>query len=112
MKFVRNAWYVAGWASEFGPDLKRATILGDDVVFYRTGDGKVAALEDRCPHRLLPLSMGRVVDGNAVQCGYHGLTFDSSGKCVRAPRTGQCARLLGSCLPGAREERHCVDMDG
>ena len=44
MKFVRNAWYVAGWASEFGPDLKRATILGDDVVLYRTGEGKVAAV--------------------------------------------------------------------
>jgi phenylpropionate dioxygenase-like ring-hydroxylating dioxygenase large terminal subunit len=85
MKFVRNAWYVAGWSSEFGAELKRSTILGDNVVIYRTSAGQVAALEDRCPHRLLPLSMGRVVDGGDVQCGYHGLTFDVSGKCVRAP---------------------------
>ncbi|QDL91680.1 aromatic ring-hydroxylating dioxygenase subunit alpha [Paroceanicella profunda] len=84
MEFVRNAWYVAGWSSEFDEELRRFTILGDHVVMFRKSDGAVAALEDRCPHRLLPLSQGKRI-GDTVQCGYHGLTFDCSGKCVRVP---------------------------
>ena len=49
---------------------------------FRTQDG-IVALEDRCCHRALPLSMGKVVENN-IQCGYHGLEFDASGACVRS----------------------------
>ena len=56
MQFIHDAWYVAGWASEFGEDLRRVTILATHLVMYRTSEGDVIALEDRCPHRLLPLS--------------------------------------------------------
>ena len=59
MTFVRNAWYAASWASELAHTLKHQTILGEDVVLYRTLGGRPAALRDRCPHRLLPLSHGR-----------------------------------------------------
>lgn len=84
MQFVRNCWYVAGWSSSFGHELRSLTVIGDNLVLYRTQDGALVALEDLCPHRLLPLSMGKLV-GDAVQCGYHGLTFDCSGKCIRVP---------------------------
>lgn len=84
MEYVKNAWYVAGWASEFANPLRRVTILEENLVMFRNSKGIVIALEDRCPHRLLPLSMGRRV-GDDVQCGYHGMTFDCSGKCVRLP---------------------------
>lgn len=82
--FVKNAWYVAGWASEFGDELRRVTLLEEHLVMYRTGDGNVVALEDRCPHRLLPLSMGKRI-GDDIQCGYHGMTFNCQGACVRVP---------------------------
>ena len=82
--FIRNAWYVAGWGEEFGHSLRSLKILDEDIVFYRTTDGTPVALEDACPHRKLPLSMGRL-NGDLVECGYHGLTFDASGGCVRAP---------------------------
>jgi len=82
--FIRNAWYVAGWSSEFGRSLQPGRILGDEIVFYRTGEGAPVALEDACPHRKLPLSKGNLI-GDTVECGYHGLTFDCSGACVRAP---------------------------
>jgi len=59
-------------------------MLGTNLVLYRTEAGKAVALEDACPHRKLPLSMGRLV-GDTVECGYHGLTFDALGKCVAAP---------------------------
>ena len=82
--FLRNAWYVAAWADEITAALTPLEILGERVVLYRTADGRCVALEDACPHRKLPLSMGRLVD-DAVVCGYHGLTFDASGSCIAAP---------------------------
>ncbi|MCY3878305.1 MAG: aromatic ring-hydroxylating dioxygenase subunit alpha [Rhodobacteraceae bacterium] len=82
--FLRNAWYAAGWSGDFSRQLKAQTILGESILFFRTGDGRLAALENACPHRKLPLSMGRLI-GDNVECGYHGLTFDCSGKCVAAP---------------------------
>ena len=58
--FLRNCWYVAAWDAEVGEGLKPVRILGEDIVLYRKTDGVVAALEDACPHRKLPLSMGRI----------------------------------------------------
>ena len=85
MEFVRNAWYVAGWASEFSHELRRVTVLGKHLVMFRTTADAVVALDDRCPHRLLPLSMGKIL-GDDIQCGYHGLTFNSeTGRCIRIP---------------------------
>lgn len=84
MTFVRNAWYVAGWSSEFDDSLKRLVILEQALVMYRTSEGRVVALEDQCPHRLLPLSKGKRV-GDNIQCGYHGMTFNCEGRCVRIP---------------------------
>ncbi|HWT35117.1 MAG TPA: Rieske 2Fe-2S domain-containing protein, partial [Paraburkholderia sp.] len=82
--FLRNAWYVAAWDAEVTRALMSVTILGEPVVLYRREDGAPVALEDACPHRKLPLSMGRLI-GDHVECGYHGLTFDCEGACVRAP---------------------------
>jgi vanillate O-demethylase monooxygenase subunit len=82
--FLRNAWYVAAWADEITTKLTSLEILGDQIVFYRKASGECVALEDACPHRKLPLSRGRLVN-DAVVCGYHGLTFDSSGTCIDAP---------------------------
>jgi phenylpropionate dioxygenase-like ring-hydroxylating dioxygenase large terminal subunit len=47
-------------------------------------DGEVAALEDACWHRLLPLSLGHLKDDQVV-CGYHGLVFNSAGRCTYMP---------------------------
>jgi len=82
--YVKNAWYVAGWASEFGEALTQVIVLEQRMVMYRTSAGKVVALEDRCPHRFLPLSKGKRIDDN-IQCGYHGMTFNCDGGCVRIP---------------------------
>ena len=84
MAFLRNCWYAAAWPGEVGAGLFARTILGVPMVFYRMSNGRVASLLDRCPHRLLPLSMGSL-RGDTIECGYHGLTFDGSGRCVRAP---------------------------
>jgi vanillate O-demethylase monooxygenase subunit len=83
-KFLRNAWYVCALPSEAKRDLLGRTILGQPVVIFRREDGTPVVLEDRCCHRHLPLSKGRLV-GDVVQCGYHGLEFDGTGACTRVP---------------------------
>ena len=84
MDYVRNAWYVASWSHEIKDRLIRITIMGENIVLFRSRDGIISALEDRCPHKSLPLSRGRIID-DAIQCGYHGMTFGSDGKCIRIP---------------------------
>jgi phenylpropionate dioxygenase-like ring-hydroxylating dioxygenase large terminal subunit len=82
--FLRNSWYVAAWDREISRAPLARTLLEQPVVFYRKQDGAVVALEDRCCHRQLPLSMGKL-EGDELRCGYHGLKFDSGGKCVEIP---------------------------
>ncbi len=82
--FLRNYWYVAAWDHEVTDRPMARTILDEPLVLYRTSDGTPAALEDRCSHRRYPLSRGRVM-GDVLRCQYHGLCFDESGTCVRAP---------------------------
>ncbi len=82
--FLRNYWYVAASDSEVGRKPFGRMILGEPIVFFRTGEGIPVALEDRCAHRHLPLSMGKLVD-DTLQCHYHGLRFAADGRCVRIP---------------------------
>lgn len=82
--WLRNAWYMAGWSEELGDTGLARQIAGRPVYFWRLQDGTVAAVLDRCPHRFAPLSRG-TREGDALVCGYHGLTFSPQGKCVRNP---------------------------
>lgn len=61
---------------------------GEPIVLARTVSGQAFALEDRCAHRQVPLSAG-VIDGEHIQCCYHGWTYDCSGKCVNIPYVGR-----------------------
>ncbi len=83
-EYLENSWYVAAQSSQIGHQLQALKILDENLVFYRDSNDKVVALEDACPHRKMPLSMGKRV-GDAIQCGYHGLTFDACGNCINAP---------------------------
>lgn len=85
MPFLRNAWYVACWSGEVPPNqMFHRKLLGDDVVMYRKADGTPVALHDRCPHRFIPLHLGQLQD-DVIECCYHGLKFDCSGRCVHNP---------------------------
>jgi vanillate O-demethylase monooxygenase subunit len=87
-RFVQNAWYLAAWSDELTDRPLAVVLLGSPVVLFRRGDGTLAALDDRCIHRSLPLVAGRVC-GDAIECGYHGLHFDASGRCVHIPGQDQ-----------------------
>ena len=82
----RDQWYVAAYSSEIGQDLFARTICGEPILFWRTRDGRVTRMADRCVHRRFPLSQppSRLVDDTVV-CGYHGFTYDATGACVAVP---------------------------
>jgi len=82
--FPRNAWYVAAMPEEIDDKPLGRKICGESMVLYRGPDGKAAALEDFCPHRGAPLSLGSVSEGHLV-CGYHGLKMGCDGKTVAMP---------------------------
>jgi phenylpropionate dioxygenase-like ring-hydroxylating dioxygenase large terminal subunit len=84
MTYVRNAWYVAAWEQDVPMDAPAAiTILGEPIVLWRAGD-RIVAFEDRCLHRLAPLSLGRC-EGEKLRCMYHGLLFDADGQVAQIP---------------------------
>lgn len=80
----RNAWYPLTWSRNVGRKLSRHKVCGIDLVVYRTEGGQPVALDDACPHRLAPLSLGKL-KGDSIECGYHGMTFGADGRCVRVP---------------------------
>ncbi|MBT2188522.1 aromatic ring-hydroxylating dioxygenase subunit alpha [Sphingobium nicotianae] len=83
--YVRNAWYVAAWSQDLAAEKPFGlTILGEPIVLWRTASNAIHALEDRCVHRLAPLSLGRC-EGERLRCMYHGLLFDAAGKVVEIP---------------------------
>lgn len=92
--FVMNDWYVAAFGEEIKGQLLARTLLGRRLVFYRASDGRVVALEDRCPHRSMPLSAG-TLDQDTIVCGYHGLRFNTEGDCVEVPSQSTCPPNMG-----------------
>ena len=86
--FLKNAWYVAAWSKDVGRDLLGRILLNEYVVLYRKEDGTPVALENRCPHRNLPLSEGRLI-GDEIECGYHGMVYDCAGACTHLPGSAE-----------------------
>lgn len=82
--FVRNSWYVAAYSDQVGRAPLDRLLLEQPVVLFRKQDGTPVALEDRCVHRSVPLSMGNVI-GDTIQCVYHGLVYDCAGTCIKIP---------------------------
>jgi phenylpropionate dioxygenase-like ring-hydroxylating dioxygenase large terminal subunit len=83
--FLRDIWYVAAFSADVAPGKNLGRMyLGESVVLFRTESGEIAALEDRCSHRAMPLSSGHV-DGEILRCCYHGMEFDKAGACTRIP---------------------------
>ena len=101
--FLRNAWYMAGWSHEIGNALLRRCLLGDPVLLFRKGDGGIAAMIDRCPHRYAPLSAGKR-EGDTITCAYHGLQFDAEGSCVGNPFSDKVPKAHVRAFPAVERD--------
>jgi len=88
-------WYPLAWSDEIKPGkVIGRHFAGEPIALYRTKDGRLAALEDRCAHRQVPLHLG-VVSGETLKCGYHGWAYNSSGACTDVPYLGKCRHPNG-----------------
>jgi len=79
----RDEWYPVARSASLGRSPVAAMLFGTPLVLFRAAN-EVAALVDRCPHRNVPLSLGRV-RGAQIQCAYHGWEFDHTGQCRAIP---------------------------
>jgi phenylpropionate dioxygenase-like ring-hydroxylating dioxygenase large terminal subunit len=82
--YLPHQWFIACASATLGRKPVACTIQDTPLALFRDGDGKAGALLDRCPHRNVPLSAGRLADG-LLECSYHGWRFDGSGTCRLVP---------------------------
>src|SRR5262245_59518993 len=104
--FPLDRWYVAGFSWEFQDKPIARTLLTQPVVLFRASD-EMAALEDRCCHRHLPLSCG-AIEGSAIRCGYHGLLYAPDGRCVEIPGQLQIPKMACVRAYPLQERNHIV----
>ncbi len=89
-----NQWYIACESRELKVKPLARTILGQKLAVFRDQQGRACALIDRCPHRNLALSRGRVT-AEGLQCAYHGWSFNGEGKCTRIPASCETSGPMG-----------------
>ncbi|MBX7101242.1 MAG: aromatic ring-hydroxylating dioxygenase subunit alpha [Myxococcaceae bacterium] len=98
-------WYAVEWdhALRIG-EVKEFTFWKHSVAIYRGSDGVVRAMENRCAHRSLKLSLGSV-DGCQLTCAYHGWRYDETGRCVSMEHS-----LFGKKMPHVELETYPVQV--
>ena len=105
-KVLRRFWYVVMPIGMLADGPKPFTLLGEKIVLWLDAEGKPAAVRDRCCHRTAKLSKG-FCDSGLLVCGYHGWTFDRTGKCVRIPQNPENMIPAGAKVDAYRcEERY------
>ena len=82
---LRKHWHAVMPLSMLADGPQPFTLLGENIVLFLDAEGQPAALKDRCCHRTAKLSKGSCKDGR-LQCGYHGWTYDRSGRVVVIPQ--------------------------
>jgi phenylpropionate dioxygenase-like ring-hydroxylating dioxygenase large terminal subunit len=105
---VTKAWYVACKSSELGASPIARRIFDTPIVLFRGTNGVAGVLVDRCPHRNVPLSLGRVNKDGQLECGYHGWCFDQAGACKKVPALRGRAESDGRAAPAFV----CREQDG
>jgi phenylpropionate dioxygenase-like ring-hydroxylating dioxygenase large terminal subunit len=102
-----DQWFIACRSSELRDRPLGATLQGTPLVLFRGAGGRPGALEDRCPHRNVPLTHGRVRAGE-LECAYHGWRFDADGACVAVPGLAVPPRSRAARAPAFP----CLEQDG
>jgi len=104
---LRRFWYALMPITHLADGPKPFTLLGEKIVLWQMANGQPAALRDRCCHRTAQLSKG-FVEGDHIVCGYHGWTYDATGRCVRIPQNPDDSIPASACVPAF----HCQQKYG
>ncbi|MEO0405769.1 MAG: Rieske 2Fe-2S domain-containing protein [Cyanobacteria bacterium P01_A01_bin.135] len=99
-----EAWYPVHYLEDLDKTrLTRFTLLEQDIVIWWDPNAETwRAFADQCPHRLAPLSEGRVNESGLLECPYHGWAFAGSGACEhipQAPAQAQSERACAQSMP-------------
>ena len=97
-KVLRRFWYATLPLTDLDAGPQPFTLLGERIVLWKDAAGAPVALRDRCCHRTAALSKG-FCEGGHIVCGYHGWTYDRSGKCVRIPQQTEAGIPAGAKVP-------------
>lgn len=89
---LADYWYPVAIARDLADEPLAAQILDVPLVVYRGLEGRIGVAVDTCPHRHVRLSAGQIVEGE-LECPFHGLRFDTDGRCQRIPALGRTTRL-------------------
>ncbi len=102
-----NDWHVLAKSEELEPgSLLSARLMDRDLVLWRGETGALQAWDDRCPHRSVRLSNGKVMHDTLV-CAYHGMVYDAEGKCIKIPAHPNYIPPRQACVPTyAVQERY------
>lgn len=94
----RGYWYPVLFADQVGERPVRVRLLGDDILVIRDGDA-IRAMDNRCPHRGVPLSYGNKQFPGTISCVYHGWTFDlENGELKAAITDGPTSPICGKVV--------------
>lgn len=86
---IPNQWYVVLDSTQVKTKPVGVTRMGEKLAFWRDVSGKVACARDRCVHRGVALSKGKVLPNGMLQCPFHGFEYDASGKVTKIPANGK-----------------------
>lgn len=103
---IASGWHPVAYACDLRGAPLSTRLMGEPLVAFRDAGGGASVLRDRCPHRGVPLSQGRVRDGQIV-CPYHGWRFAGDGTLVEVPGAHECPPVKAQALP-IREEAGLV----
>jgi phenylpropionate dioxygenase-like ring-hydroxylating dioxygenase large terminal subunit len=92
-QFVKHTWYFAAWSDEIKKAPLHLQICGEHIALFRDQLGQVHAIGAVCPHRAANLGQG-TVQGDRLECPYHGWQFDPTGRCVRIPSQPESMRIV------------------
>ena len=91
---IKNQWYAITSAADIKPGkLVAVRRFGENLVLFRNQAGKLGCVTDLCAHRGASLGKGCVSDGN-IKCPFHGIEYNTTGKCVYIPSEGLYIRLI------------------
>jgi len=99
---LAEGWHPVAYSNELGTKPLAVKLMDRPLVLFRSSSG-VTLLEDRCPHRNVPLSAGRVIEGT-IECPYHGWRFDGQGHCTKVPGSNECAKISAKNYSVREEE--------
>ena len=88
---IKNQWYAVLSSHEVKKGkITAARRFGKDLIFYRDSKGEIGCVSSLCAHRGASLAKGCIKDDH-IQCPFHGIEYDPSGKCVLVPSDGKAS---------------------